>query len=159
MILMLHPFKVGDFISAADGSGTVDSIGLVYTTIMTVDNQKIVIPNSKLSSSTLTNTSAMETRRLILTVPISYNADIKKAKDIVKGILEKYPAIINEEGILVVVDSLGDSAVNLSVRGWVKNSDYWQAKWDLTEEIKLAFDEQGIEIPYQHVVVQMKTKE
>lgn len=153
LVLFLKPFKVGDYIVTGAGEGTVESIGLVYTTILTVENKKVVIPNSTISGSALTNVTGMEKRRLVLNVGIGYSSDLKKAKEILKRLFENHPAILNEEGILVVVDSLGESSVNLSARGWLKTEDYWQTRWDLTEEIKLTFDREGIEIPYNYLNV------
>lgn len=159
LVLFLKPFKVGDYVVTGNGEGTVESIGLVYTTLLTIENKKVVIPNSSISSSPLTNTTGMEKRRLVLNVGISYSSDLKKAKEILRRLFEEYPLIINEEGIPVVVDSLGESSVNLSVRGWTKTEDYWQARWDLTEEIKLTFDREGIEIPYNYLNVHVTERQ
>lgn len=158
LVLFLKPFKVGDYITTKDGEGTVESIGLVYTTLMTVENKRIVIPNSSISGSTLTNITGEEKRRLILNVGIGYSSDLLKAKEILRKLFEEHPAIINEDGVLVVVDSLGESSVNLSVRGWTKTEDYWTARWDLTEKIKLTFDQEGIEIPYNYLNVHVTEK-
>lgn len=156
MVLFLKPFKVGDYISTADGEGTVESIGLVYTTLITVENKQITIPNSTMTASVITNVTGMDKRKLVLNVGISYTADLKKAKDVLKRLLEEYPLILKDEEITVIVDSLGESSVNLSARAWTKTGDYWQAKWDLTEEIKLTFDEEGIEIPYNCLNVHVR---
>lgn len=156
MVLFLKPFKVGDYISTADGEGTVESIGLVYTTLITVENKQITIPNSNMTASVITNVTGMDKRKLVLNVGISYTADLKKAKDVLKRLLEEYPLILKDEEITVIVDSLGESSVNLSARAWTKTGDYWQAKWDLTEEIKLTFDEEGIEIPYNCLNVHVR---
>lgn len=153
MVLLLKPFKAGDFISTPDGDGTVDSIGLFYTTLITVDNQRINIPNSSMTSNVVTNVTGVEKRKLILNVGISYSADIKKVKGLLLELLETHPGVMKEEEIMVVVDSLGESRVNLSARGWTKTEDYWQTRWDLLEEIKLTFDREGIEIPYNYLNV------
>lgn len=153
LVLFLKPFKVGDYIITRDGEGTVDSIGLVYTTILTLENKKVVIPNSSISGSALTNVTGMEKRRLVLNVGISYTADLKKAKAVLQRLFEEYPTMIKEDGVVVVVDGLGESSVNLSARGWLKTEDYWPARWALTEEIKLTFDREGIEIPYNYLNV------
>lgn len=155
MVLFLKPFKVGDFISTADGEGTVDSIGLVYTTLVTVDNQRINIPNSNMTSNVVTNVTGAGKRKLILDIGISYNADLKKAKEVLQHLLENHPGIMHEEGVQVVVVSLGESSVNLSVRGWTKTDDYWTTRWELLEFIKLKFDEEGIEIPYNYLNVNL----
>lgn len=156
LILFLKPFKVGDYISSSNGEGTVESIGLVYTTLYTVENKMIVIPNNSLANSTLVNTSSMKTKRLVLTVGISYTSDLRHAKEVLRTIFEQHPAVRNQDGILVVVDSLGESSVNLSARGWTSTEDYWQARWDILEEIKLTFDREGIEIPYNQLSVHVK---
>lgn len=153
MVMLLKPFKAGDFISTPDGSGTVESIGLVYTTLVTADNQKISIPNSNMTTNVVTNVTGVEKRKLILSVGIGYNTDLKKAKAICERLLEEHEHIINEDGIQVVVESLGESSVNLSVRGWTKPENYWNARFDLLEQIKLTFDEEGIEIPFNYLNV------
>lgn len=159
MVLFLQPFKVGDYIVTADGEGSVESIGLVYTTLLTVENKKIVIPNSRISSSPLTNITGVEKRRLILNVGIGYTSDLKKAKEILKALFEEHPLILKEDGVLVVVDNLGENSVNVSARGWTKTDDYWEARWNLIEEIKLAFDREGIEIPHNYLNVRITEKQ
>jgi len=153
MVLLLKPFKAGDFISTPDGDGVVESIGLVYTTLVTADNQRINIPNSNMTSNVVTNVTGVEKRKLILNVGIGYGADLKKAKEVLRRLLENHENIINEDGIDVIVDSLGESSVNLSARGWVLTGNYWATRWDLLEQIKLTFDEEGIEIPYNYLNV------
>lgn len=153
LILVMKPYRVGDYIVSSEGEGTVSMIGLVYTSLLTVDNKKITIPNGKLAGSTVTNVTAMDERRLDLTVGIGYKSDLKKAKEILERLYREHPAILKDKDITVFVDSLGDSAVMLGVRGWVAVGDYWQARWDLTEQMKLAFDEAGIEIPFQQMDV------
>lgn len=153
LILLMKPFKAGDYIIAPDGEGTVSSIGLVYTTLLTVDNRRIVIPNGTLSNSALTNVTAMAKRRLDLSVGIGYEDDLLKAKRVLQAVFEQCPEIIKEEGITVFVDCLGESRVMLGIRGWVAAEDYWTARWELTEEIKLTFDREGITIPYDRLQV------
>ena len=147
LILLLKPFKVGDYISTSSGEGTVESIGLVYTT-----------PNSSVSSAPLTNLTRTGKRRLIINVGIGYSSDLLKAKNVLKKIFEENPGIMKDQPVQVVVDALGDSSVVLSARGWTTCEDYWTAKWSITEAIKLTFDKEGIEIPYQYMNVMM-TKE
>ena len=158
LILFLKPFKVGDYISTSSGEGTVESIGLVYTTLLTVDNRVITIPNSSVSSAPLTNLTRTGKRRLIIKVGIGYSSDLLKAKNVLKKIYEEDPGIMKDEEVLVVVDELGDSSVVLSARGWTTCENYWKTKWAITEKIKLTFDKEGIEIPYQYMNV-MVTKE
>ena len=151
LILMMKPFKVGDYIVCIHGEGTVSMIGLVYTTLATVDNKAITIPNGTLANSTVTNVTAMERRRLDLTVGIGYRSDLKKAKTILEKLYREQPAVLKEPDITVFVDSLGESSVMIGARGWVAADDYWAAKWDITEKIKLAFDEAGIDIPFNQM--------
>ena len=153
LLLLVKPFKVGEYIICPEGEGTVSMIGLVYTTLLTADNKRITIPNGSLANSTVTDVTAMEKRRLDLLVGIGYQADIKAAKEILERSFREHPLICKEEDITVFVDSLGDSAVTLGVRGWTAPGDYWKAKWDLLETIKLSFDEAGIEIPFSQVDV------
>lgn len=153
LLLLVKPFKVGEYIICPEGEGTVSMIGLVYTTLLTADNKRITIPNGSLANSTVTDVTAMEKRRLDLLVGIGYQADIKAAKEILERSFREHPLICKEEDITVFVDSLGDSAVTLGVRGWTAPGDYWKAKWDLLEMIKLSFDEAGIEIPFSQVDV------
>lgn len=158
LILLLKPFVVGDYIieDSQKNEGTVKEIQLFYTKLSTIDNKIIVIPNGTLSNTSLTNVTTSDMRRLDLNIGISYDSDLKKAKEIIANLMENDESVLKDQDRLVVVDQLADSAVVLSARSWVKTEEYWTARWRLLEEIKLAFDEQGIEIPYQHMTVQMK---
>lgn len=156
LILFLKPFKVGDYIVTAAGEGNVESIGLVYTTIMTIDNRKIVVPNNTVANSPLTNTTGAEKRRLILDIGISYDSDIRKAKEVLERLCGEYPAVLKDEGIATMVTELGAHGVNVSVRAWVNTTDYWQTRWDLLERVKLAFDEENIDITYNRLNVHVK---
>lgn len=160
LILLLKPFVVGDYIieDSQKNEGTVKEIQLFYTKLSTIDNKIIVIPNGTLSNTSLTNVTASNMRRLDLSIGISYESDLKKAKEIIANLIENDESVLKDQERLVVVDQLADSAVVLSARSWVKTEEYWQARWRLLEEIKLSLDENGIEIPYQHVTVQMKAK-
>ena len=153
LILLMRPFKVGDYIVSQYGEGTVAVIGLVYTTLNTTDNKTVVIPNGSLSNSPITNATAEKFRRLDLTVGISYQADLKKAKDILLDIYTSHPKVLKDHPIQVFVDQLADSAVIIGGRGWTATDDYWQTRWDITEEIKLRLDEAGIEIPFNQMDV------
>ena len=159
IILFLKPFKVGDYIFTADGEGTVESIGLVYTSLVTTDNRVLVIPNNTLANSPMTNLTGMEKRRLILGIQIDYTSDLKKAKEVLTDILEAHPGIVKEDGILVVVDSLGERGVSLSARGWSKTEDYWQTRWDIMEQIKTSFDREGITISHFNLNFQLPSEE
>ena len=161
LILMLKPFVVGDYIIEDNKGreGTVKEIQLFYTKLLTVDNKTVIIPNGSLANTSLTNVTAQDKRRLDLSVGISYDADLKKAKQLMEELFQKDEDILQSEGVTVFVDALGDSAVMLGARGWVKKETYWAAKWRLTEDIKLTFDENGIEIPFNQVVVHTKKEQ
>lgn len=155
LILLLKPFAVGDYISVPQEGieGTVKEIQIFYTKMATVDNQTVVVPNSILTSNSLTNVTARPERKLDLKVGISYNADIKKAKKILEDLLYGDASVIQDEEIVVFVSELADSAVILGLRAWVRTEEYWAARWRLLEEIKLKFDEAKIEIPYNQLTV------
>lgn len=158
LILLLKPFVVGDYIieDTHKNEGTVSEISIFYTKLLTVDNKMIVIPNGMLSNSSLTNVTHMDRRRIDLIVGVAYESDIRVAKDILRELALAEPARLPEEEPVVYVDTLGTSSVELGMRVWVGAADYWQARWRLTEQIKYAFDEHGISIPYQQIDVQIK---
>ena len=153
LILLVRPFKVGDYIVSEYGEGTVAAIGLVYTTLNTVDNKTVVIPNGSLSNSPITNATAEDFRRLALPVGIGYQSDLRKAKEILLDIYTSHPCILKDRPIQVFVDQLAASSVVIGGRGWTATGDYWQTRWDITEEIKLRFDEAGIQIPFNQLDV------
>lgn len=153
LILLVRPFKVGDYIVSQYGEGTVAAIGLVYTTLNTVDNKMVVIPNGSLSNSTITNATAEEFRRLDIEVGISYEADLRKAKAILEDIYSSHPKIVKDQPIQVFVSQLAESSVIIGGRGWSATEDYWQTRWDIIEQVKLRLDEAGIAIPYNQVDV------
>ena len=156
LLLMVRPFKVGDYIIQGDLEGTVSEIQMIYTYLLTPDNRKVVIPNGKLADNSLINVTAQEKRRLDIDVGISYTADLKKAKETGMKLLEREERVLKEEERLTVVSELADSAVILKLRFWVKPEDYWSVKWDMTEAVKLAFDAEGIEIPFNQVDVHIR---
>ena len=156
LILVTRPFRVGDYIICSGGEGTVKDIGLVFTELTTGDNRRITIPNGSLANGPITNITAHSTRRVDLTVGISYSADLKKAKEVITETIQKNSYILKDQPIAVFVNSLGESDVVLACGGWVNTPDYLAAKRALTEEIKLAFDEAGVEIPFPQVDVHMK---
>ena len=157
LILLLKPFKVGDYIieDTNQNEGTVKEIQIFYTKLSTVDNRTIVIPNGMLTNNSLTNVTEKDERQLDLRIGISYSADIRKAKEIMEKMLLKEPSVLKEAQINVFVAELSESAVLLGVRAWVKSDEFWPAKWRLLENIKLQFDENGIEIPYPQMTVHM----
>ena len=158
LILLLKPFVVGDYIieDTNGKEGTVKEIQIFYTKLSTIDNKTIVIPNGMLTNNSITNATAKDERQLDLRVGISYDADIRQAKNVIEKLLEKDECIIKNEQINVFVHELADNAVVLGIRAWVKNEEYWTTRWRLLEEIKLLLDENGIEIPYPQMTVHMQ---
>lgn len=158
LILLLKPFVVGDYIieDSHGNEGTVKEIQIFYTKLSTVDNKTIVIPNGTLANNSLTNVTAKDQRRLDLTVDISYEADLLKAKKLIEELLYQEEQILKDEEIIVYVDQLAESSVVIGSRAWVKTEEYWPTRWRLLEEIKLTFDAHGVEIAYPHLSVQMK---
>lgn len=156
LILLLKPFKVGDYIIQGGSEGTVYEISIFYTKLKTVDNKVVVIPNGTLSNNTIVNVSHMDRRRVDIVVGISYDADIRTAKDIIYNLAQNDKCRLPEENAVVFVDNLGASSVDIGVRIWVNAADYWTVKWRLTESIKYAMDENNISIPYTQIDVQIK---
>ncbi len=158
LILVLKPFVVGDYIIEDNNKneGTVKEIQLFYTKLTTLDNKTIIVPNGMLTNNSLINVTEKEERRLDLKIDISYEADLKKAKEVLRELLEAEDRIRKDDDMLIFVDSLGPSSVVLGVRAWTKASDYWKVRWKFLEDVKMAFDREGIEIPYQKLVVHMK---
>ena len=143
LILLLKPFKVGDYIKedTKGNEGTVIEISLFYTKLRTYDEKIIVLPNGNLANNSLTNVTGQELRKLEIKVGISYEADIKKAKEILLSLAEKEESVLKDKEKKVFVDQLADSSVILGLRCYVSSDDYWEAKWKLTEDIKYAFDQ------------------
>ncbi|WP_238724217.1 mechanosensitive ion channel family protein [Diplocloster agilis] len=156
LILLLRPFKVGDYIIEGTYEGTVDKIELFYTRLLTVDNRMVIIPNGILSNNSLTNVTAQEKRQIDIRVGIAYDSDLKKAKDLLQKIMDQDDCVLKEEDTKVFVDSLADSCVQLGLRCWVTTNDYWPTRWRMTETIKLTFDENHIEIPFNQLDVNIK---
>lgn len=150
LILILKPFKVGDYIieDANKNEGTVTEIQIFYTKLTTGDNRVIILPNGSLANTSLTNVTQAPYRRLELIVGISYESDLKKAKQLLSQMLDEDEKVIQEKDKNVYVDMLDQSSVNLGIRCWFLKEDYWEGKWRLTEQIKLLFDENNISIPY-----------
>ena len=159
LILLMKPFVIGDYIVQGNTEGTVKEIVLVYTELITADNRLIVIPNGTLIDSSIVNVTATGKRRLELSVGIGYKSDLKKAKEVLIRLGENDPARDPENPVNVFVSELAESSVKLGLQVWVSSSEYWNAKWRLTENIKLTFDEEGIEIPYNQLTVHMQEKE
>lgn len=157
LLLLLHPFRVGDYIvDAAGNEGTVTEIQIFYTKLMTPDNKTIILPNGTLSNNSITNVTTAKIRRVDITVGISYGADIKAAKDILLKVLKEDEATLKDQDMTVFVDQLAESSVNLGVRCWFNNDDFWTGKWRITENCKLALDQAGIQIPFPQMDVHIQ---
>lgn len=159
MLILFRPFKVGDYVTAGGVDGTVQQIDIFSTILLTVDNKKIIVPNSGITSGVITNVNAESTRRIDLTVAIGYDDDIRKAKSTLENLVQTDKRILEDPAPVVAVSELADSSVNLVVRPWVETGDYWAVRLDLIEKIKLTFDEQGISFPYPQQDVHMYQKD
>ncbi len=148
MLILFRPFRVGDYVIAGGEAGTVEEITIFNTILHTPDNQKKIIPNGSISNSVITNITANPTRRVDLTIGIGYDDDLRRAKDVLQRIVKADERILSEPAAAIMVSSLGDSAVNIVCRPWVKKEDWWAVHCDLLEKIKLGFDAEGISIPY-----------
>ena len=149
MILIYKPFDVGDVVEVAGNvSGTVSHMSLVNTTVLTFDNQTLVVPNNSIWQNVIKNVTAQQTRRIDLIFGIGYSDDIPKAERILTEIIESHEAILADPEPIVRLHELGDSSVNFVVRPWVKTDDYWPVYWDITREVKMKFDAEGISIPF-----------
>lgn len=148
LILVFRPYKVGDFIETNGFMGTVKSIEIFNSVLTTGDNKTIVIPNGAISNNPITNFSTQATRRVDINFGIGYGDDLKLGKQVLTGLIEADERILKDPAPLIVISSLGDSAVTITTRSWVNSADYWPVFFDLTENGKLALDENGISIPY-----------
>ena len=160
LILILKPFKICDYIVAKGLEGTVVSIDIFYTKLLTVDNRLVVLPNGSLSNSDLVNVSHEPTRRVDLVASVDYGSDIKKVKAILFDIGSNLEYSFEDEGhpVQVYVNSYEASSIDLGLRFWVNAEDYWTAKWEATEQIKEKFDAAGISIPFNQLDVMIKNK-
>jgi len=152
MIMIFRPYKLGDYVEAAGAAGTVKDINLFQTVLATPDNIQVMVPNSQAIDGVILNYSGYDTRRVDITFGIDYGDDIDKAIGIIKSIVDADKRIRRDPEPFAKVVNLGDSSVDIATRNWVKSGDYWDVKFDLTKQIKEAFDQQGISIPYPHQV-------
>ncbi len=159
LILVMKPFKLGDYIIASGVEGTVVSMDVFYTKIRTTDYKDIVIPNGMLSNNTITNVSAQGKRRLDITASASYNADIEKVKQVLTEICKNCTLVRRDEEVRVFVSQYAQSSIDYNVRFWVDAANYWDAKFFITESIKKEFDRNGIEIPYSKLDVNILNKD
>lgn len=148
MIAITKPFRVNDFVDMAGHSGVVKNVGASITTMITLDNKRVVIPNAKIWGEPIVNYTALSTRRIDLEVGISYADDMTKAIKVAMVVVQKHPQILKDPAPVVAVGELGDSSVNLLVRPWVNTTDYWTIRFEIIQQIKEAFDHEGISIPF-----------
>jgi small conductance mechanosensitive channel len=155
MLLMFRPFKAGDFVEAAGAAGVIEKISIFSTIMRTGDNKEIIIPNGAIYGGNIVNYSKRDTRRIDMSFGIGYGDDIRAARDVMSAIIKADTRVLAEPETLIAVGELGASSVNFVVRPWVKTEDYWAVKFDLTEKIKLAFDANGISIPFPQMDVHL----
>lgn len=155
MIILFRPFKVGDYVDLNGVEGTVKDINIVSTRLLTLDNNSILIPNSNITTNNIVNYTLDEKRRVDLTVGIGYSSDIKTAREVMVRLAKAHPNVLQDPEPQVVVSNLGDSAVDMLLLAWVKSPDWLGTKLALTEQIKLGFDEAGVEIPFPQRTMHM----
>ncbi|WP_027854117.1 mechanosensitive ion channel family protein [Marinobacterium litorale] len=153
LLIIFRPFREGDFVEVAGIAGIVEQITIFNTILRTGDNREMIVPNGGIYSDVITNYSKRETRRVDMVFGISYDDDLRKAKTILMEILKADERVLEEPEPVVVVSELADSSVNFNVRPWVKTGDYWPVLWDVTERVKLRFDEEGITIPFPQMQI------
>ena len=158
LILLLKPFKIGDYImeKATGLEGTVNDITIFYTKLTTVDNKEVYVPNGTLSNTSIVNLTRNPTRRVEIKVSVDYHTDLKKARAILENVARKHELVLKEEPIVAFVSELGDSGIDMELRAWSQTENYWQVKWDLTENVKSALEEGGITIPFPQLDVKIK---
>ncbi len=158
LILVLKPFKVGEYIIAGGDEGTVASIEILCTKLRTGDNKIIVIPNGALANSSIVNASREEFRRVDLVFGVAYDSDLKLVKSLLQKAAERNELVLKDRDVTIFINEFAASSIDFGFRVWVKNEDYWTVKWALMESVKEAFDENNIEIPFTQVDVNMKNQ-
>ncbi|MDH4072216.1 MAG: mechanosensitive ion channel [Gammaproteobacteria bacterium] len=148
LIVVFRPYRVGDWVEAAGIAGSVEQVQILTTILKTGDNKQIIVPNSQIMGSIITNYSANETRRVDMVIGVSYGDDIDKVRATIRALVEADARILKDPECTIAVSALADSSVNFVVRPWVKTADYWAVMFDLTEAIKKRFDREGISIPF-----------
>lgn len=156
IILLIRPFKVGDYIETNVYGGEVEQIGLFYTTLKTVDNKQVLIPNGILSNGSLINYSANPTRRVDLMFSVSYDSDIQHVKNVLNDIVKNHKLILKNPEPLIRMNAHGPSSIDFAVRAWCNTQDYWTVYFDLLEEVKVRFDKENISIPYPQMDLHVK---
>ncbi len=152
LIILFKPFRVGDLVKAKGHLGTVERITMLYTYLKTFDNQQVILPNGFLAGDTVINQSAYELRRVDLPFGVAYKDSLDKVRQVMLGVSDAHPLTLLEPGTQVTVDGWADSSVTVTLRTWCKTEDYFRVAWDLQEQVKNAFNEHGLEIPFPHQV-------
>lgn len=152
-VMVSRPFAVGDYVEAVGVSGTVSEIGLVYTKLKTIDNKIIFIPNGEISGEKIVNYNKQEQRRVDLTFTVSYDADPERVKEIMRQVIGAHPKALFTPEPFVRTTSLGESSVGYTLRVWCATQDYWELYYDLLEQVRAAFDREGVELTYNHLNV------
>lgn len=155
IIVLCRPFHVGDFITAGGVSGVVKEIGIYYTTIITPDNQRVVLPNGSLSNSTITNLSTEATRRIDFDLNVSYSSDLDLVRKVLLATASNDESVLQDPAPEVLISGHGDNSVNVKLRVWVASENYWAVYFSMFEDVKKAFDQFGIQIPFPQLDVHM----
>ncbi len=158
LIIFSKPFKKGDYIEDYQTAGQVEKIDLLYTTLVTFDNKVITIPNGKLANSTIVNYTRMDSRRVDCKFSVSYQEDLKKTKDVLLAVVESNPLIYADPAPIIGVSGLNDWSIDFDLKVWCGTQDFWDVKYYLEEQVKLAFDESDITIPYPQMEVKLKKR-
>ncbi|MBY6203349.1 mechanosensitive ion channel domain-containing protein [Halomonas denitrificans] len=148
MLVLFRPFTKGDYVEAGGTSGTVTDVGLFQSVLNTPDNRKVIVPNGQITSDTITNYSAYDTRRIDLIIGVGYGDDLKVARSTIEKVLEAHEKVLDDPAPVIWVMELGDSSVNFAVRPWVKAADYWGVRSELLESLKVELEDAGCEIPF-----------
>lgn len=156
LVILFRPFKLGDFVEAGGTAGVVNEISIFSTILKTPDNKTVIVANSAVMGGNITNYSTEPTRRVDILVGVSYGSSIQKVKSSLQSIADAESRLLGDKEVTIAVSELADSSVNLVFRVWVKTADYWGVKFDLTEQIKLRFDEEGIDIPFPQMDVHVE---
>ncbi len=157
ILMIIKPIRVGDYIIEESYEGTVTEIGIFYTTLVTYDNRRVLIPNGTLMNSTITAINQLEKRRVDLTFPAAYKTDIDFAREVIARTADEHPLVLKEPEPVIQLSNCGESGIEFTLRAWTKSENYWTVYFALKENVKKAFDKNGIEIPYPQMDVHFKS--
>lgn len=159
LLIILKPFKSGDFVEVSGIAGVIETVNVFATQLKTPDNKTIIIPNGSITSNSITNYSSKPIRRIDLIIGVSYNANLAQTKEVLEKVASQHELVLKDEPITIGVHALADSSVNFVVRPWVKTENYWPVYFDLLEQIKVDLDNAGIEIPYPQLSLHVNAKD